>query len=317
MPAEGMVSVICIAFNHEKWIEKALDSVLFQDYPQVELIVVDNGSTDQSPLLIRNWLESYKDRLSVRAFFKSKPDGYCGLFNEMLQKVNGEFVIDLSGDDQLYPSHITRSVSRLKAQAEAAFSFSDAWILAEDGDKSTFYPRNGAGELLRPVQESGLYELLIRRSHICSPTVVFRTETLKKEGGYDSSLSYEDFDIQLRLSRKYPAVFSDHIGVAKQKHTESLSASQYRRYQSKMLPSTLQVCKKILAMNQSEAENTALRERVLFELKHALWSANFEVAEGFVHLGQKLEISGGLFFLYKLWLQTKLDLSALYVRLRS
>ncbi|UZD24289.1 glycosyltransferase [Algoriphagus halophytocola] len=317
MPVQGLVSVICIAFNHEKWIEDTLISVIAQDYQQVELIIVDNGSSDLSSALIQKWKNGAQTKMPVKVFLKTKPEGYCALFNEMLEMVNGEFVIDLSGDDQLLPSHIRQSVSRLNEHSDAAFSFSDAWIVTEQGDKSTFYSRDKAGDLSSAVQDNWLYELLIWRNHICAPTVVFRTVLLRQEGGYDASLSYEDFDVQLRLSRKYPAVFSDHIGVVKQKHLASLSATQYQRYQSLMLPSTLQVCRKVQSMNQVASENSALRERVMYELKHALWSANFEVAEGFVHLGTELKISGAKFLIYKLWLWARLDLSALYVRLRG
>ncbi|MEP0713231.1 MAG: glycosyl transferase, partial [Algoriphagus sp.] len=138
---------------------------------------------------------------------------------------------------------------------------------------------------------------------------------LRQEGGYDASLSYEDFDIQIRLTSKYPVVFSDHIGIYKRKHANSLSAQQYRRYRSVMLPSTLRICEKIRDINTSLTEKSALKTRVIFELKHALWSANFDVAQGFVALAKELEVEGVEFRLYRLWLWLKLDISWLYVQL--
>jgi hypothetical protein len=57
---------------------------------------------------------------------------------------------------------------------------------------------------------------------------MFRTCRLKAIGGYDESLTYEDFDVQLRRDRKFKAMFSDHIGVSKHLHSNSLSAFQYR-----------------------------------------------------------------------------------------
>src|SRR5690606_35278468 len=117
------------------------------------------------------------------------------------------------------------------------------------------------------------------------------------------------------LTSKYPVVFSDHTGVYKRKHASSLSANQYQNYQSVMLPSTLRVCEKIRDMNRSDGENTALAERVLFELKHALWSANFQPAKRFVKLADELQVKGAEFRLYKFWLYLRLDISWLYVKL--
>lgn len=309
------VSIICISFNHEKWIEKALDSVLCQSFPLMELIIADNSSTDQTPSLIHDWVEKHSDELPIKAIFKPKSIGYCALFNELLERAKGAYVVDLSGDDFLYPQHLSLSIAKLKENSQAAFAFSNAHIQEENGAKQTYYQGQEISELKGKVLGREFYEMLIRRSFISSPTVIFRSESLKEVGGYDELLSYEDFDIQLRLTRHYPVVFSDHIGVFKRKHSESLSANQYRRYHSEMLPSTLRVCEKIRNMNRENREDLALQERVLYELKHALWSANFTIAAGFVELANQLRIQNFQFNLYKIWLRLKLDISWLYAKL--
>ena len=309
MKFTNRVTIICIAFNHEKWVEKALISVLLQDFEDRELIVVDNGSKDRTPDIIKEWVKNNTDKLSVTAIYKSKSEPYCQLFNEVLSRVESEFVVDLSGDDFLYENHLSLSIAKLQQTPTAAFVFSDAMILDENGEQSTFYKREDYKELAEETQANRMYEILIRRSYISAPTVVFNTDLLKQIGGYDASLAYEDFDVQLRLSRDFSIVFSEHIGVLKRKHGDSLSASQYQRYQSKMLPSTLRVCEKIKEMNKSSIENDALAERILFELKHTLWSANFEVAKGFVKLAEEMNIQGIQFNLYKLWLRVRLDIS--------
>ena len=309
------VTVICIAFNHKRWVREALESVKMQDYPSVKLIIVDNGSEDGSAQIIRSWVEGQATQVHIRTLFMKDPMPYCQLFNQVLQSVNSDYVIDLSGDDELYSSHISKSVQRLQQHSKAGFSFSDAYLVAENGEKQSFYLRTSTGELQKPIEEGYLYELLIRRSYICSPTVMFRTTLLKEMGGYDPSLAYEDFDVQLRMARKHPVVFSDHIGVMKRKHSRSFSASQYKRYNSIMLPSTLKVCEKIKKMNQTEQEMQALRERIRYELKHAMFSANFTTAEGFISLGKEIEVNRQLLTLYRLWSKTRLDLSWLYSKL--
>jgi glycosyltransferase involved in cell wall biosynthesis len=309
------VTVICIAYNHEKWIEETLESVKLQDYYSKELIIIDNGSTDQTPEIIRRWVSQQSGNMSVQTIFMEEEMPYCGLFNQSLGSLSSQYVVDLSGDDVLYPDHLSLSIDQLRKAPYAAFVYSDAYILTTDGEIKTFYKRNSYGDLEEEILQGELYETLIEHNYICSPTIVFNAKVLEKEGGYDSGLYYEDFDIQLRLARKYPVVFSDHIGVLKRQHSNSLSSSQYQRYKSKMLPSTLAVCVKVKAMNIHPEEDKALGKRILYELKHALWSANFEPAEGFVKLGEEIGLKGIRFAIYGYWLKRRFDFSWLYLQI--
>lgn len=309
------VTVICIAYNHEKWIKETLESVKQQDYYSKELIVIDNGSTDKTSERIKEWIDQHSGHLAVEFHQFKEIQPYCRLFNQFLNQSTGQYLVDLSGDDLLYPEHLSTSIRELKGAPFAAFVFSDAYLLDEKSQIKTFYQRNSAGELKEEIELSNIYETLIKRNFICSPTMVFNAPILKKEGGYDESLFYEDFDIQLRLARKYPVVFSDHIGVLKRLHVASMSSQQYKRYQSQMLPSTVKVCSKIKQMNFYPEENKALADRIHYELKHALWSANFDSARELVQMGEELGIKGPTFSLYKLWAKKAWDLSWLYLRL--
>ena len=315
MITSDRIAVICIAYNHQDWIEETLESVKMQDYYSKELIIVDNGSEDNTKEIIKKWVNQSSGMLSVQTVFYNEIQPYCQLFNESLSKANSQFILDLSGDDVLYPDHLSKSIEVLKKGPNAAFVFSDAYILEPEGVVNTFYKRSNSGELEEEIELGTLYETLIKSNKICSPTIVFNAPILIREGGYDSSLYYEDFDIQLRLARKYPILFSDHIGVLKRKHSSSLSASQYQRYQSKMLPSTVAVCRKIQQMNRQESENKALGLRILYELKHALWSANFQSAEDLISIGDEIGLKGIKLMLYKFWVKKRLDISWLYVKI--
>lgn len=315
MDNSELVTVICIAYNHEQWIAETLESVRAQDHYAKELFIVDNGSTDKTADKIRNWINESTSQLSVVTIFYKEMQPYCKLFNQTFAKAKGHYLVDLSGDDVLYPEHLSASIAALKRAPLAAFVFSDAYILDQMGEVKTFYKRNTAGELTEDIELSNIYETLIHRNFICSPTIVFNSAILRKEGGYDESLYFEDFDIQIRLSRNHPLVFSDHIGVLKRKHGRSMSSSQYQAYHSKMLPSTVKVCSKIQGMNIYPEENKALKKRILYELKHALWSANFEPAKELVALGDNLGMKGLKFLFFKLWATKGWDISWVYVKL--
>lgn len=311
-----LVSIICTGFNHEDYIELALNSVLAQNYPKIELILVDNGSKDKTKEIMEQWSFDKRSKIPVKIIFRLDSLPYCASFNDAFRLSKGKYFIDLSGDDALLPDHIKYSVSTLENNPDAALCFSDAYLKKPGAQLKTFYQRDQKGELQDPIIQGDVYEKMVSKHIILSVTMMVRSDSFKSMGMYDESLSYEDFDIMVRMARDYPLVFSDHIGVVKNIHSGSLSAGQYRAKNSIILPSTLKVCQKIKAMNRSKDEDHALKERVMYELKHALFSANFEVAEGFLDLAKSLGASGMKFWLFKLWGRSQWDMSNLYSKLK-
>lgn len=317
MEGNPLVTVILTSFNQELYIRDALESVRKQDYPNLELIIVDNGSKDNSPLIIGSWLEKYNFNIPVKTIFRKESLPYCVSFNDAFSMANGKYLVDLSGDDILIPNHIDLAVQKLQDFLGSACCFSDVLLVDQKGNEKTFYKRNYRGTLKQKIRVGDIYRDLVRKYVVPSVSLVFDADLLRKEGGYDEELSYEDFDIMVRLARKYPFVFSNHIGVKKRIHSKSFAASQYASRNSVMLPSTLKVCQKIKTMNRSPKENKALLQRVMFETKHALWSANFDVAEGFLVLAEELNASGKTFRWYKKWCKKRWDFSGLYTVLKK
>ena len=307
-----LVSIICTSYNHGQFIEEALDSVLHQNYPYIQLIVVDNGSEDDSVGRIKDWMErrSFRD---IRAIFHDKAINYCKAFNQALDLSTGKYVIDLSGDDVLLEGHVKTSVDALE-QSGLGVCFSNAYLEKKRRRSlRVFYPIDGRGQILEEIPAGDVYEVVIRRALICTPTMVFSAELLKQEGGYDEGLAFEDFDIIIRMARRYHFVFSPHIGVTKRILKTSFSAGQYRLRTSAMLPSTLKVCEKIAKINRTEQEGRSLRFRVMFEAKHALLSANFDVADRFLELANRTGVRGPRFQLYQWWARKRLNVSSFYL----
>lgn len=307
-----LVSVICTCYNHREYIQEALDSVVRQDYPSVELVIIDNGSWDDSARHIESWAERSAGRIAVTTIIRASPINYCRSFNQALALISGKYVIDLSGDDALLSSHIRSAVEKLEANPSHLY-FSNAFLETAGKRRATFYRVNSHGQASVGVDSGYIYQQVVARTPICAPTLVFPTAILRAEGGYDEDLAYEDFDIIVRLARKYPFLYNDQIGVKKRVLSSSFSAQQYRVRNSKMLPSTLKVCHKIRHMNYTEQENQALMERIMYETKHALASANFDVALGFLDLATEIDVHTWHINLYRWWAKAKLDLSALYI----
>jgi glycosyltransferase involved in cell wall biosynthesis len=312
-----LVSIICTCFNHEKYIVGALDSVLSQSYGFIELVIIDNGSKDHSVNLIQSWQKSNKGAIETRLILHAATINYCQSFNQGLAIVKGKYLIDLSGDDELQPHHVARAVEALEG-AEDAVYFSNAFLVGDNSASAhTFYPINEDGCLLQPVASGNVYEHVVQKNFLCAATLVFKTDALKNEGGYDEDLSYEDFDIIVRLARKYFFVFNEYIGIKKRILKDSFSSKQYSIRNSVMLPSTLKVCQKIKLMNRSQKEDNALKFRVMFETKHALASANFDVALELLKLAQELGISSLRYHLFRFWEKVRWDLSAVYEAIKG
>ena len=142
-----LVSIICTSYNHGQFIEDALDSVLNQNYPHIQLIVIDNGSEDDSSVRIGNWIgrRAFRD---VRTIFHNNTLNYCEAFNQALGLSEGKYVIDLSGDDVLLEGHVKASVDALE-ESGSGVCFSNAY-LEKKGRRTlqVFYAIDGEGRVL-------------------------------------------------------------------------------------------------------------------------------------------------------------------------
>lgn len=302
------ITIICTSYNHADYIGEALESIVFQEIPRLELFIIDNGSNDSSQKIIQEWALA-NEKLTPKLILRKGRINYCKSFNEALNQCTGDFIIDLAGDDALLQGHVDKAVAQLIVYPEAAVCFSDALIVKEDIEKR-FYEMNRYGP---PVDQIGdVYGQVIDRYCISTATMVFRASHLKAIGGYDEELVYEDFDVLCRLARRYPFCFSPHLGIKKRILPTAFAAGQYSTKNSQMLKSTLEICHKIKRQNKSKQEDTALHNRLMHETKHALGSANFEAAEGFLKLADEIKISSPRTIFFKLWLKSRVDLSRLY-----
>ncbi|GHB33999.1 glycosyltransferase family A protein [Mongoliitalea lutea] len=301
-----LVSIICTVFNQEKTVEASLRSVFNQSYPSIELFVIDNGSSDSSIHVCQKVLEECPSTISFSIISYSNTENYCYSFNNVFRKTKGLYFIDLSGDDMLFPQHVEVSVKKLLEKPNAWAVFSNVELVNQVTKQTKLFYDCTLNSI---VLEGDIYQSLVKGNPISSVSLVISSEKFRQEGFYDESLNYEDFDLMVRMSRKYPLFYTGEIGVKKNIHPFSFSSQQYQARQSKMLPSTYQVCRKILAMNRNEEEQEALKVRVMYELKMAAFSANFKVAKDLIGLAEELGIPSLQLLGYRLISQIQWDLS--------
>ncbi len=271
-----LVSVICLCYNHEKYVQEAIQSVLDQSYPAVQLIVLDDASTDQSVTAIRSMIANHP---SINFVLHETNQGYTRSLNKALSYASGEFIVDLAADDILLSSRIEEGVNALiKGGTKYGVNFSDAEIINEQGISIGFhsdkYPHY-------TIPEGDIYKEMISRYFVCAPTMLFRKKVIEQLGGYDESLAFEDFDFLIRASREFYFCYSPYALVKRRLVPSSMSQKQFKRGDAQRL-STLHVCEKIEKLNRTEEERMALKKRIRYELFLSLRMFDFNLAFNFL-----------------------------------
>ena len=103
-----LVSVICLSYNHEAYVVEALNSVINQTYPNVELLIADDCSKDNSVAVINDWL---KEHSNVHFIANEINLGSNKTFNQLAKIAKGEYIIDLAADDVLFPNCIEKQIA--------------------------------------------------------------------------------------------------------------------------------------------------------------------------------------------------------------
>jgi glycosyltransferase involved in cell wall biosynthesis len=258
-----LVSVICLCYNHRKFVREAITSVFSQTHVNIQLIVVDDASSDDSADIIR---EVLNDRPDVIFLALDRNLGNCRAFNVGLELAGGKYILDLAADDALYPTRIEAGIRALEERGPSfGVNYSDAELISEDGARIGFHSTRFPHET---NPQGDIYEDVIARYFINSPTMISRREVFDDLGGYDETLAYEDFDFWVRSARKWLYCYTPEALIKRRIVGTSMTRQQYKRNSPQLL-STFFVCQKIKRMNRSSQEHKALRKRIFYEMRKA------------------------------------------------
>jgi len=190
------VSVIIPTYNCAKYICQAVDSVLAQTYRDFELVVVDDGSTDNTKELLMQYGKQLR-------YIYQENRGMTAARNTGINNSSGEYIAFLDSDDMWLPSKLQRQVKLLDEAPEVGLVYCWHYYIDAEGNRCTFC-NNRIGRSF----ESGsrLFEKLIENNVISggASTPVIRRECLEKSGMFDESIPYSgDWDLWLRISMDY------------------------------------------------------------------------------------------------------------------
>lgn len=284
------VTVICTCFNHESYIKIALNSVINQKYPNVQLIVIDNASSDCSVDQINEFVRVHPSVAFIR---NTKNVGLCRAFNQGLKQAKGQYVIDLSADDVLLPERLASQVRCFEQLSpEYAVVFSNAAYVDSHGQFLAYhYPVNNQQQALKSVPSGNVFQQILEKYYICTPTMMMRRSVLDELGGYDESLDFEDFDFWVRSARHYAYAYLDEVLTQKRRLSNSLSMQVIEPH-NRLLTSTLYVCYKAFDRCQTPDEYHALAGRVRQFIRKSFYAEQFELTQKFGDLLSHIESPG-------------------------
>lgn len=195
------VSLFLICYNHEKFLQTSLDSIFRQTYPNIELIIVDDFSSDNSVKIIEDWISNRK--VECRFIKHTSNQGLVKTLNECLSNSSGEFVSFFAADDVITDDKTEILVRYLdKLPCDVGVAYGDLSVIDKFGNvtQNSFYNWN-LQEVIPAA--SFIFESFISHNAVHILGGLVRREVYNKVGHYDETLVYEDWDMNMRIARNY------------------------------------------------------------------------------------------------------------------
>jgi glycosyltransferase involved in cell wall biosynthesis len=224
----SLVLVIIPCYNQAHYLGEAIESVLAQSYPHFEIIVVDDGSPD-------NTAEVAARYPGVR-YIRQENQGLSGARNTGMRESKGKYLVFLDADDRLVPDALQAGINCFHAHPECAFVSGHHRYIKGDGSLLNEYPPE-------PI-DSDHYIALLQRNYIgMHATVIYQRYIFDFVGGFDTSLkSCEDYDLYLRIAQKFPI------------YRHSQMVAEYRWHDGNMTNNSERMLKSALTALRSQWE---------------------------------------------------------------
>lgn len=222
-----LVSILVPAYNHAPFIEECLDGVLGDPYPNKELIIVDDGSTDGTGDKIAAWVARHSDSIPID-YRRRENRGVSATLNELASKAKGEFLRLNASDDYILPGGLRSQVEYLLAHPRKLAVIGDSVVINEKGE--TLF-ESGMADLRRVNKEhyrsdAGIRREIISRWALGGPVQMVRKQVFELIGGWNEDLKIEDWDFFLRLAAVDGLGFIDLKVCAYRLHGKNTSRTQ-------------------------------------------------------------------------------------------
>lgn len=283
MKNKPQLSVIVANYNTAPYIAECLDSIMLQTYKDLEIIVYDDCSTDDSPGIVKDYETKHPG--VVRAFFSPVNRGVARTRHEAIVQAGGDYITTLDSDDYYFDSEklakeMTIILFGKETEGKDVLAFSN--IVNVRGDRSQM------GRVGNPdnIKEGQILNEIMTRSCMIPRDFIMRRDAYFAAGGYDFKLvTHEDWDLKIRLARTHEYRYTGSDGTAYRQHTAGLSSiSHYKR--SNNLWKVFSKNEKLIPLNEKKEIKTRFRRFMMNRDKHFMNSVqrNRQGASGFLLL---------------------------------
>lgn len=211
------VSVCIPAYNQARFLPAAIDSVLAQTYDNIEVIIVDDGSTDGTLQIAAAYAARHPEVITVFNHPEHRNLGISTTVNRSLRESSGEFCSLLGSDDILYPDKTEQQLRYLQRHPDVGAVYSSAQFMDADGNEM---PQRFGQKLSGDLSA---VEGLIRANRIPDMTVLFRRASLEQVGPHNEDLVYGDWEFWIRLAAQIKMAFIDKPLVRYRVHDSNMS----------------------------------------------------------------------------------------------
>lgn len=218
---EPLVSILIINYNCAKYVLETLHSIAGQTYQNTELVIIDDFSTDNSASIIEDWLITYNKPCQ---FIRHKENlGVVKTINEAVRSSKGKYISFIATDDLYLPEKTSIQVNLLESSADDICAvYSDGYLINEDSS-----PRYGwfiqRQHSFAEVPSGNIYNELLTTNWIPGMSLLMKKSCITEAGYFDENLKYEDYDMWLRLAKKYKFLFSDFVSCKYRIRNSSMS----------------------------------------------------------------------------------------------
>jgi len=252
-----MISIIIPYYGHEKFIIKALDSILRDSFEDKEIVIINDGSPDNGDEVISKWIEKNKENIKI--IYKNRENrGLNYTLNELVSLANGEYIVMMGSDDYLLDCGLSKRYEYLQKNPNLKAVFSDCVVVDENDkkmlDSLLFEYRPYKKEQFSSVKS--IRKTLLGKFALAGPILIVKKELYDEVGKYDESLVAEDLDFYLRTLYKDVVGFMDERVAGYRIHGTNLSISE-------ISPSLVRVLKDSQRAYFKNLKNYTLFEKVV------------------------------------------------------
>ena len=219
---KGLVSIITPVYNGEEFLNRSIKSVLDQTYQNWELLLIDDGSDDDSV----NIIESYLLDKRIRLLKNKSNSGISATRNKGIRNSNGEYIALLDQDDEWFPEKLQKQVQVFNSLDNSfGLVYSNIEVRFDNGKiterKLNIAPKSQIDENLK---------LILLNNLISSPTVLLKKTVLDDVGLFDESIQWggDDYDLWIRIAHKYKFGYIDEVLCIRHEHQKNYSADKKR-----------------------------------------------------------------------------------------